>query len=163
MEPSNGPSSVSTGHLPPGERVRALVDVAHKRFKANQEGENAAHYPALAAVPRDLFGVCLAGVDGAIHAAGDAENPFTIMSVAKPFVLALVCQALGAERVRAEVGVNATGLPFNSVMALELHADRLTNPMVNTGGWARPSPTAGSTRSPGTAWSTPTLAGGCWR
>jgi glutaminase len=136
---------VSTGRLPPAERVRALVNVAHERFKSDDRGENAAHYPALAAVPRGLFGVCVAGVDGTLYAVGDAEYPFTIMSVAKPFVLALVCQALGAERVRAAIGVNSTGLPFDSVMALELNAQRLTNPMVNTGALATTSLVPGAT------------------
>nr|WP_167216111.1 glutaminase [Kribbella shirazensis] len=32
--------------------------------------------------------------------------PFTIMSVAKPFVFALVCQAVGVGAVRKLVGVN---------------------------------------------------------
>jgi glutaminase len=138
-------TAVSTGQLPPSERVRALVDAAHARFKTNDEGANASHYPALADVPRDLFGVCVAGADGTIHAAGDAEYPFTIMSVAKPIVFALVCQALGAERVRRLVGVNSTGLPFNSIMAIELHPERLTNPMANPGALATTSLVPGGT------------------
>jgi glutaminase len=121
------------------------VAEAYERFKSVDEGENAAHYPALAQVPRDLFGVCVAGVDGALYAVGDADYPFTIMSVAKPFVFALACQTLGAEQVRAQVGVNSTGLPFNSVMALELTAHRLTNPMVNTGALATTSLVPGAT------------------
>jgi glutaminase len=39
---------------------------------------------------------------------------FAIMSVAKPFVFALACTALGPEELRRRIGVNATGLPFNS-------------------------------------------------
>jgi Glutaminase len=39
------------------------------------------------------------------------------MSVAKPFVFALVCQALGPEEARDRLGANATGLPFNSLAA----------------------------------------------
>src|SRR5581483_1793952 len=136
---------VNTGHLPPAPHVRSLVAEAYDCFKSVAEGENAAHYPALAQVPSDLFGVCVAGVDGALYAVGDADYPFTIMSVAKPFVFALVCQGLGAEQVRAQVGVNSTGLPFNSVMALELHAHRLTNPMVNTGALATTSLVPGAT------------------
>jgi glutaminase len=138
-------SSISTGHLPPAERVRALVEEAYERFKANDEGQNADYYPALALVPRQLFGVCLVAVDGVVYAAGDSEHPFTIMSIAKPFVYALVCQALGAELVRAKIGVNSTGLPFNSVMAVELNASRLTNPMVNTGAIATTSLAPGAT------------------
>jgi glutaminase len=132
-------SIVSTGKLPLPERVRELIIVARERFKSNDEGETADYYPALAAVPRDLFGICVAGVDGAIYAAGDAEYPFAIMSVSKPFVFALVCQELGAKEVRAKLGVNSTGFPFNSVIAVELHADRLTNPMVNSGALATTS------------------------
>jgi glutaminase len=138
-------SPVSTGHLPPAERVRRLVDEAHERFEGDDRGSNASHYPALAAVPRDLFGICVAGVDGGIHAVGDADRPFTIMSVAKPFVFALVCQAIGAGEVREKVGVNSTGLPFDSVVAFELKADRLTNPMVNPGALATTSLVPGGT------------------
>ncbi len=118
---------------------------AHERFRANDEGNNADHYPALAAVPRHLFGLCIAGIDGAIYSVGDAEYPFTIMSVSKPFVFALICQALGADEARERLGVNATGMPFNSVMAFEMSADRLTNPMVNSGALATTSLAPGAT------------------
>lgn len=136
---------VSTGELPPASRVQALVDEAYERFRSNDEGENAQYYPALARAPRDHFGICLASVGGKVYSAGDAEAEFTIMSVAKPLVLALVCQALGPEAVRAQIGVNATGLPFNSIMAVELNALRLTNPMVNTGAMAATSMVPGET------------------
>ncbi|MBP1467893.1 glutaminase A [Candidatus Chloroploca sp. M-50] len=136
---------ISTGQLPADAQVQALVDEAYARFRLRDEGENAQHYPALARVPRDLFGICVVGVNGKIYAVGDAEVEFTIMSVAKPFVLALVCQALGPEVVREKIGVNATGLPFNSIMAVELHAQRLTNPMVNTGALATTSLIPGAT------------------
>ena len=39
----------------------------------------------------------MAGIDGTVYAAGDAEAEFTIMSVSKPFVFALVCEQLGRE------------------------------------------------------------------
>ena len=35
--------------------------------------------------------------------------------------LALVCQTIGAEPARERIGVNSTGLPFNSVMAVALN------------------------------------------
>lgn len=139
------PAYVSTGTLPPASRVQALVDAAHARYRSNDEGQNADYYPALARVPRELFGICLAAASGRAYAAGDADVPFTIMSVAKPLVLALVCHALGPEAVRERVGVNATGLPFNSVMAIELNPARLSNPMVNTGAMATTSLVPGAT------------------
>lgn len=136
---------VSTGHLPPAEQVQALVDAAYARYKDNREGAQADYYPALARVPGELFGICIAGITGALFSAGDALVPFTIMSVSKPFVFALVCQALGAEQVRQKLGVNSTGLPFNSLLAIEQSPSRLTNPMVNPGAIAATSLAPGAT------------------
>lgn len=130
---------VSTGHLPPGTQVQVLVEAAYTRYQGNQDGTQADYYPALARVPGDLFGICIVGITGAVYAAGDARVPFTIMSVSKPFVFALVCQALGAEQARQKLGVNSTGLPFNSLLAIELNPSRLTNPMVNPGAIATTS------------------------
>ncbi len=136
---------VSTGRLPEAARVQTLVEAAHARFRDDDRGENASHYPALAQVPPGLFGICMASVDGGLYEAGDTRHAFTIMSVAKPFVLALVIDALGHDRIRDQVGVDATGLPFDSIMALELHPERLTNPMVNTGALATTSLVPGVT------------------
>jgi glutaminase len=130
---------VSTGQLPPDERVRGLVAEAHARFAAVDEGAVSAVYPALAEVPRHLFGVCVAGIDGSLYAAGDADRAFTVMSVSKPFVFALVCEALGPETVRRRIGVNPTGLPFDSLEAIERTGDGTTNPMVNAGAIAATS------------------------
>lgn len=96
-------------------------------------------YPALRAVPPDLFGICLVGTSGATYAAGDTDHEFTIMSVSKPFVFALVCQEIGPEAARNRIGVNSTGLPFNSVAAVERSPDGRTNPMVNAGAIATTS------------------------
>lgn len=130
---------VSTGQLPVAEQVRWLLHAAHDRFGSNTDGTNSDVYPALAAVPSDLFGICVAGVDGAIYAVGDADVAFSIMSVSKPFIFALVCQSLGADLARQRLGANSTGFPFNSVMAIELNDERLTNPMVNSGALATTS------------------------
>ena len=142
---TSGVTFVSTGRLPMSEMVQALVDEAHTRFKDNDEGANASHYPALALVPRHLFGVCITGVSGREFMAGDVDYDFTMMSVAKPFTLALVCQVLGTDEVRHKVGLNPTGLPFNSIKAIELHPNRMTNPMVNPGALATVSLVPGKT------------------
>ena len=144
------PFHVSTGHLPPPEEVQALVEEAHRRFQAGTEGRCSRVYPALAQADPRLFGICLAETNGRIHAAGDAELRFAIMSVAKPFVFALVCQALGPEEVRERLGVNATGLAFDSIMALELMPGGRTNPMVNAGAMETTALTPGT--SPEAQW-----------
>ena len=129
---------VSTGRLP-AEVAQGLVDEAYERFRSNDEGETSRVYPALERVQRDLFGICVVGTNGRVFSAGDAERDFALMSVAKPFVFALVCESLGAEEARRKLGVNATGLPFNSPEAVEGSADGRTNPMVNPGAIAAAS------------------------
>jgi glutaminase len=136
---SFGPAAVSTGHLPPDPDVDALVQEAFDRYRGIAEGTVADYIPALAKASADWFGICVADVHGGIHAVGDTDRAFSIQSISKPFVFALVCQALGGGRARASIGVNATGLPFNSVMAIELNADRTMNPMVNAGAIATTS------------------------
>jgi glutaminase len=130
---------VSTGRLPSPERVRALVEDAYERFKFNTDGENSNVYPALTRVPRDLFGICVVGTGGDEYAAGAAEHEFPIMSVSKPFLFALVCEAVGVQEVRERIGVNATGLAFNSLEGIERNPDGRTNPMVNSGAIATTS------------------------
>jgi len=130
---------VSTGHLPPPEQVKALVAEAHARFKSDTEGKNSQVYPALAKVPRKLFGICVVGTSGNVFSIGDSEYEFTIMSVSKPFLFALVCQAVGVEKARQKIGVNATGRAFNSLEGIERNPDGRTNPMVNSGAIATTS------------------------
>lgn len=140
-----GSSYVSTGHLPDADLVTALVAEAHARYKSNGEGANSQVYPALAAVPSELFGVCVVGTSGSVYAAGDTDYPFSIMSVSKPFVFAMVCQSIGAEQAREKLGANSTGLPFNSLAAVERSMDGRTNPMVNAGAIATTSLVPGAT------------------
>lgn len=129
---------VSTGQLPPPDDVQRWVDEAHARFAGASQGEPSQVYPALARVAPDLFGICLVGRRGRVFTAGDVDHPFTIMSVSKPFVFALVCARLGAQGTRARLGANSTGLPFNSVTAVE-RSGGITNPMVNAGAIATTS------------------------
>lgn len=138
-------AAVSTGHLPGADAVRRLVGEAYELFKGVNEGTVADYIPALARTKRDLFGVCVVGVNGAVHGAGDIDHLFSIQSVSKPFVFALVCDAIGADEAHRKLGVNGTGLPFNSVMAVELNDDRTMNPMVNAGAIAATSLAPGST------------------
>jgi glutaminase len=130
---------VSTGALPRRQLVADLVAEAHERYRSNTEGETSAVYPALARVPPDLFGICVANTSGDRVEVGDTDVQFTIMSAVKPFVFALVCDVLGAEELRERVGVNGTGQPFNSLTAIEQSEDGRTNPMVNSGAIATTS------------------------
>jgi len=140
---STGIPYVSTGHLPSQELVSNLVAEAYELFRTNTDGKNSEVYPALARVPADLFGICVVGTSGNVYAAGNVDEEFTIMSVSKPFIFALVCEILGPQQLREKIGVNATGLGFNSLEGVERFAGS-TNPMVNSGAIATTSLVAGA-------------------
>lgn len=144
-ESTDGRSYVSTGHLPPNEFVGRLVAQAHELFIDRSEGANSSVYPALARVPSDLLGICVVDTNGKSYCAGDTAQEFTLMSISKPFLFALVAQELGVETVRQKVGVNATGYAFNSLTAIERSPDGRTNPMVNSGAIATTSLVPGGT------------------
>jgi glutaminase len=103
---SSDETFVSTGQLPTPEAVNRLVAEAFQQFRLNTDGKNSNVYPALERVPSDLFGICVVGTSGNVFGAGAIDHEFAIMSVSKPFVFALVCQELGAEILRAKIGVN---------------------------------------------------------
>ncbi|MDQ2700771.1 MAG: glutaminase A [Actinomycetota bacterium] len=118
------------------EDIDRFVAEAHELHRENSDGEIADHTEVLAGVDPDTFGISVAGVDGGVHDAGDSDQPFSIQSVSKVFVYALVCGALGHDVVHERVGVNNTGLSFDSVMAVELSDGHPMNPMVNAGALA---------------------------
>lgn len=130
---------VSNGHLPTAEVVQELVAEAHGRFAPVREGQVADYIPALAVAAPDHFGLCVSSCGGALFEAGEARVAFSIQSISKPFLFALICQAIGEEEAREKLGVNSTGLPFNSVLAVERSGDGLSNPMVNAGAIAATS------------------------
>ncbi|MBN8555606.1 MAG: glutaminase A [Deltaproteobacteria bacterium] len=136
---------VSTGHLPAQDKVLEIVTRAHAEVASNTEGKNSQVYPALANVPSNLFGVCVVGTDGKVYAVGETDYEFSIMSVSKPFVFALICELLGPDKIREKIGANATGLPFNSLSAIESKQNGRTNPMVNAGAIATTSLVPGET------------------
>lgn len=142
----DGPGTVvSTGSLPDQTLVLEVLLAAFDEFRDLQEGTVADYIPALASAPPDGFGASIAGVGGTVVSAGDSQREFSIQSISKPFVFALVCQAIGHEVAREKLGVNSTGLPFNSVMAIELSEDRTLNPLVNAGAIATTSLAPGAT------------------
>jgi glutaminase len=62
------------------------------------------------------------------------DYKFSIQSVSKPFTAALVMTQQGPKVLDEKIGVEPTGLPFNSRMAIELYPkQRSVNPLVNAG------------------------------
>lgn len=130
---------VSSGHLPATSRVPRILQEALEAAREITDGEVSEVYPALARVDRDLLGLCLVSVEGDDHEVGDARHHFTMMSVAKPFTFALVAEHRGVDEITELTGSDATGLPFDSLEAIERGRRGRTNPMVNPGAIAATS------------------------
>ena len=113
--------------------LKAAVDAAYAQHHAAPGGANADYSPYLAKVPSDLSGVVVVTVDGDVFAAGDTDYPFAIESISKVCTLALALEDVGPDAVQEKIGADPTGLPFNSVIALELHGDKPLSPLVNAG------------------------------
>jgi len=118
---------------PSATQLQKVVDDAYAKYSNLKEGKNADYIPILATVPSDLFGVVIVTRDGKIYSKGDIDYKFSIQSVSKPFTASLVMQQQGPEALAEKIGVEPTGLPFNSKIALELLKARSVNPSVNAG------------------------------
>jgi glutaminase len=116
-----------------GERMQAVVNQAYAKFKDIKDGANANYIPILDTVPSELFGVVIVTREGNIYSAGDVDYRFSIQSVSKPFTAALIMEQQGPEAIREKIGVEPTGMVFNSKVAVELYESRSVNPLVNAG------------------------------
>ena len=116
-----------------GAAIEAAVKAAYEAHKNDKSGKNADYIPELARVPSDLFAVTVITVDGKVYSIGDDAHAFSIQSCSKVFTLCHVLQEGGEAAVLENVGVEPTGLPFNSTTALGLHKEKPSNPLVNAG------------------------------
>jgi glutaminase len=139
------PPRVSTGELPRPDEVREVVTEAYERYRSNLDGAVADYIPVLAGASPELFGISVVGARSRSFEIGDVDTRFSIQSVSKPFVFALVCEEIGYGEARSHLGVNSTGFPFDSLMAVELNGDRTMNPLVNAGAMATTSLVPGAT------------------
>ena len=99
-----------------------------------QQGKVATYIPELAKGDPSKLGIYVLNSDGRHYQAGDWQKHFTIQSVVKPILLLLALLDNGEEVVRAKVGVEATGKPFDAINVTDspLLSEHL-NPMVNMG------------------------------
>ena len=99
-----------------------------------KKGAVATYIPELAKANPADFGIAVASADGKIFDTGLSHKQFTMQSIIKPIILLLAIQDAGYDRVRALVGVESTGKPFDSFnySDLALKGEHI-NPMINTG------------------------------
>jgi glutaminase len=99
--------------------MQSAVDAAYAKFKDLKDGKNADYIPALAKVDPNLFGIALVTTDGKVYAAGDTSTEVSIQSISKVFTMAQVIEEQGLDAIERRIGVDATGMRFNSIIAVE--------------------------------------------
>jgi glutaminase len=111
-----------------------LKNILARCAQDTARGHVATYIPELANVDPGKLGICVSLEDGGEFSAGDCQDLFTMQSVVKPLILLQALMDSGSDAVRALVGVEATGKPFD---AFNYSDQALTgahiNPMINTG------------------------------
>src|SRR5215831_18411169 len=136
----------TTTKAAPSGSYQAALDQAYGKFKDLQEGKNADYIPALAEVDPKIFGVALGTTDGKGYSMGDIDSKVSIQSISKVFTMALVMQEQGPDAIANNMGVDATGQVFNSIVAVEQYKGSEMNAMVNPGAITATSMVSGSSR-----------------
>lgn len=113
--------------------IQSVVAEAHAKVKDMKGGKNADYIPFLAKINSNLFGISVCLPTGEVIEAGDTDYIFGIESISKVHTAILVLRQYGAEELLKKIGADATGLPFNSIMAILLENDHPSTPLVNAG------------------------------
>jgi glutaminase len=126
--------------------IQAALDAAYTKYKDLQEGKNADYIPALAKVDPNIYGIALVTVDGRVYTKGDIQSEVSIQSISKVFTMALVMEESGMEAIINNMGVDATGQVFNSIVAIEQYKGAEMNALVNPGAITATSMVKGASR-----------------
>lgn len=121
------------------KELEGVVSEAYNKFKDCTDGLNANYIPYLANINSSLFGISICLPSGEVINCGDTQYVFGIESISKVHTAILAMRQLGAEAIQENVGANATGLPFNSILAILLENDHPSTPLVNAGAIATAS------------------------
>ncbi len=135
---------------PAKAEVEAAMKAAFDKYKGIQEGKNADYIPALAKVDPNIYGIALIGVDGSVTTMGDVKSEVSIQSISKVFTMAKVIEEQGPDAIAKTIGVDATGMRFNSIVAVEMSQKLMGGPelnaLVNPGAITATSMVKGATR-----------------
>jgi glutaminase len=130
--------------------IQGALDAAYAKYKDLQEGANADYIPALAKVDSKIYGIALVTPDGKVYTAGDVQSEVSIQSISKVFTMAKVIEDEGADAIEKRIGVDATGMRFNSIVSVEFAQKALggpeINPLVNPGAITATSMVQGASR-----------------
>jgi len=125
-------TTLAPAQVPSKAQVDAAMKAAYDKYKGPQEGKNADYIPALAKVDPNIYGIALVGVDGSVNTMGDIRSEVSIQSISKVFTLAKVIEESGPDAIAKTIGVDATGMRFNSIVAVEMAQKALGGPEMNS-------------------------------
>lgn len=131
--------------------VETIIREAYEKFKNDGSGKNADYIPYLAKVDSKLFGIAVVTTDNQELTLGDVNYSFSIQSISKVYTLALAMEELGSDKVFEKIGLEPTGRPFNSPLAVVDMPTHTGNPLVNAGAIATTSLISG--KDAGEKWS----------
>ena len=114
-------------------QIREVAQEAYDEVKKQTGGKNADYIPYLANIDSGLFGLSICLTNGQTINIGDTDYRFGIESVSKVHTAILILRQYGAQKVLDMIGADATGLPFNSIIAILLENDHPSTPLVNAG------------------------------
>jgi glutaminase len=109
-----------------------LQQTWEKVEKLQGRGKVASYIPELAKVNPDQFGITLKLLSGETYHQNDYQTPFSIQSISKVYIAAIVFSLLG-EKLWKRVGVEPSGTAFNSLVQLEYDKGIPRNPFINAG------------------------------
>jgi len=144
--PAFAAKKTTTTKAAPSGSYQAALDQAYNKFKDLQEGKNADYIPALAEVDSKIFGIALVTVGGKVYTTGDIDSKVSIQSISKVFTMAEVMDEQGPDAIANNMGVDATGQVFNSIVAVEQYKGSEMNAMVNPGAITATSMVSGASR-----------------
>ena len=128
-----------------GPDYQGILNQIHTKYLNLQEGKNADYIPALAKVDSKIYGIALVTVDGKVFTTGDIKSEVSIQSISKVFTMAKVMEEQGPDAILNNMGVDATGQVFNSIVAVEQYKGSEMNAMVNPGAITTTSMVSGAT------------------
>ena len=139
------PALAQKGKAPAGPDYQGAINQTHAKYLSLQEGKNADYIPALAKVDSKIYGIALVTVDGKVYTTGDITSEVSIQSISKVFTMAKVMEEQGPDAIMNNMGVDATGQVFNSIVAVEQYKGSEMNAMVNPGAITSTSMVSGAT------------------
>tara|TARA_Y100000389_G_scaffold76400_1_gene73061 strand:+ start:5861 stop:6871 length:1011 start_codon:yes stop_codon:yes gene_type:complete len=116
-----------------------ILEDVYKSVKPNKDGKLASYIPQLTKVDPYIFGITFCDLNGKCYSVGDSDKTIPIESISKLFSLVLAVNKLGKNEVFKKIGIRASFMPFNSIIAAKLAPTHTINPYVNQGAMATTS------------------------